>query len=93
MCFDFQEYYMHSSVIGAVAATLGVDMVVRKSEYFEHLGSGGSDWAPKCWEGSTPGLFGCQMELTPLLEASKVALSTACVKHLKVLWRAPEKED
>lgn len=43
MCFDFQEYYRQFTGIDAVAATLGVDTVVPKSEYFEHLGSGGSD--------------------------------------------------
>lgn len=41
MGFDFQEYYRQFTVTDAVAATLGVDMVV--PEYFEHLGSGGSD--------------------------------------------------
>jgi len=41
-CSDLQEYYMHFTVIDAVATTLGVDTVVRKSEYFEHLGSEGS---------------------------------------------------
>lgn len=43
MCSDFQGDYLDFTVIGAVAATLGVDTVVRKSKYFEHLGSGGSD--------------------------------------------------
>lgn len=31
---------MNFTINDAVAATLGVDMVVHKSDYFEHLGSG-----------------------------------------------------
>lgn len=34
---------MHFIITDAVAATLGVDMVVHKSDYFEHLVYGGSD--------------------------------------------------
>lgn len=31
---------MHFTITDAVAATLGVDVVVHKLDYFEHLGSG-----------------------------------------------------
>lgn len=34
---------MHFTITDAVAATLGVDMAVHKSDYFEHLVYGGSD--------------------------------------------------
>lgn len=72
---------MHFTVIDAVAAAFRVDTVVHKSEHSDHSGSRGSDWASKYWEGSKPGLFGCQKELTTLLAAPKVALSRVCVKH------------
>jgi len=40
------------------------------------------------WGCSKPGLFGPQMELTPLLEAPKVALSRLCVKHLNGILKS-----
>lgn len=43
MCFDFQEYCTHITLIDAVVAILGVDTVVCNSKYFEHLGSEGTD--------------------------------------------------
>lgn len=34
------RFIWYFTITDAIAATLGVDIVVRKSDYFEHLGSG-----------------------------------------------------